>query len=89
MVGSPALGICSVAAGRLHVYWHLDLRLWDVAAASLILRQAGGVLTDAQGGSWLHSDGGYIASNNIVHGWTHRCLQQVFEHWKAVGGTSS
>lgn len=79
VMGAPALGICNVAAGRLHAYWHLDLKVWDVAAASLILRRAGGTLTDAYGGSWLYSDGGYIASNGVVHGWTMRCLQQVFE----------
>ena len=47
--------------------------------AALILTRAGGTLTDDHGASWLFSKGGYIASNNIVHGWTHRCLQQVFE----------
>jgi myo-inositol-1(or 4)-monophosphatase len=31
-MGSPALGICNVAAGRLHAYWHLDLKIWDIAA---------------------------------------------------------
>jgi myo-inositol-1(or 4)-monophosphatase len=79
-MGSPALGMCSVAAGRLHAYWHLDLKIWDVAAASLILRKAGGTLTDAYGASWLYSDGGYIASNSVIHGWTLRAMQQVFAH---------
>lgn len=78
-MGSPALGLCNVAAGRLHAYWHLDLRIWDIAAASVILRRAGGTLTDSTGASWLHGNGGYIASNSIIHGWTLRCLQQTFE----------
>jgi myo-inositol-1(or 4)-monophosphatase len=77
-MGSPALGVCNVAAGRLHAYWHLDLKIWDVAAASLILRKAGGTLTDAYGASWLYSDGGYIASNGVIHGWTLRAMQQIF-----------
>ncbi|MFN8524691.1 MAG: inositol monophosphatase [Chloroflexota bacterium] len=76
-MGSPALGLCYVAAGRLHAYWHLDLRIWDVAAASLILQRAGGTLTDANGVSWLHSDGGYIASNSIIHGWVLRTITAV------------
>ena len=75
--GSPALGLCYVAAGRLHAYWHLDLKIWEIAAASLILTQAGGILTDAKGMSWLHSDGGYIASNDVIHGWLLNCVQAV------------
>lgn len=77
LMGSPALGISNVAAGRLHAYWHLDLKIWDIAAASLILQRAGGVLTDAQGNTWLYSDGGYIASNSVIHGWTLNCIQAV------------
>ncbi|MBI3733039.1 MAG: hypothetical protein HY259_06220, partial [Chloroflexi bacterium] len=46
VMGSPALGLCYVAAGRTHAYYHTDLRLWDVAAASVILGESGGILTD-------------------------------------------
>jgi fructose-1,6-bisphosphatase/inositol monophosphatase family enzyme len=49
------------------------------AAAALILTRAGGTLTDEYGNSWLHSPGGYIASNSVIHGWTMRCLQRVLE----------
>ena len=78
-MGSPALGLCNVAAGRLHAYWHMDLKVWDVAAASLIVQRAGGTLTDADGVSWLYSNGGYIASNSVIHGWTLRCIQAVLK----------
>jgi myo-inositol-1(or 4)-monophosphatase len=68
-IGSPALGLCYVAAGRLHGYSGLDLRPWDVAPAGVILQNAGGVLTNFAGSSWYHSpDGGYVASNSIIHG---------------------
>ena len=77
LMGSPALGICYVAAGRTHLYWHLDLTIWDVAAPGLILEQAGGVLTDRDGNSWLYSDGGYIGSNNVIHGWALTCIKSV------------
>jgi myo-inositol-1(or 4)-monophosphatase len=77
--GSPALGLCYVACGRLHAYWALDLKIWDLAAAAVILIRAGGTLTDDHGASWLYSQGGYIASNSIIHGWTLRCLQRVLE----------
>jgi len=75
VMGSPALGICNVACGRTHAYWHLDLKIWDIAAAALILQRAGGVFTDAHGNTWLYSDGGYIATNAVIHGWTLNCIQ--------------
>jgi len=78
-MGSPALGLCNVAVGRTHAYWALELKIWDIAAASLILTRAGGTLTDEYGNSWLHSPGGYIASNSVIHGWTMRCLQRILE----------
>ena len=78
-MGSPALGLCNVAAGRLHAYWALELKIWDIAAAALILSRAGGTLTDDHGNSWLYSGGGYIASNSVIHGWTMRCLQRILE----------
>jgi myo-inositol-1(or 4)-monophosphatase len=68
MLGSPALGLSYVAAGRLHAYFHYDLRLWDVAAAAVILQEAGGVLTDITGASWLFSRGGYLATNGALTG---------------------
>ena len=78
-MGSPALGLANVAAGRLHAYWHMDLSIWDVAAASIILQRAGGVLTDINGNSWLHSEGGYIATNGVIHGWLLNCIQSVLQ----------
>ena len=75
--GSPALGLCYVAAGRRHAYWHLDLKIWDVAAASVILERAGGVLTDARGMTWLYSDGGYVATNNVVHNSLLNCIRPL------------
>src|SRR3984893_15818283 len=74
-IGSPALALCYVAAGRLHGYSALDLRPWDVAPAAVILQSAGGVVTNFSGSSWYHSpDGGYVASNAIIHG---RLLQSA------------
>jgi myo-inositol-1(or 4)-monophosphatase len=79
VMGSPALGLCGVAAGRLHAYWHLDLNIWDIAAASLILEQAGALLTDVHGMSWIHSDGGYLATNIVVHNYTMNCIKPFLD----------
>jgi myo-inositol-1(or 4)-monophosphatase len=77
IMGSPALGMCYVAAGRLHAYWTFDARPWDIAAASLIVTGAGGLITDAEGGSWLHSDGSYVAANPASHNWALQGLKWV------------
>ena len=75
VIGSPALGLCYVAGGRLHGYSALDLRPWDVAPGGVILTNAGGTLTNFSGSSWYYSpDGGYVASNSIIHG---RLLQSA------------
>ena len=88
LMGSPALGLCNVAAGRLHAYWHLDLKIWDIAAATLILQRSGGILTDAHGNTWLYSDGGYIATNGVIHGWTLNCIQAVLNLPRPGSGKS-
>ena len=85
-MGSPALGLCNVACGRMHAYWALDMKIWDLAAGGLILTRAGGTLTDDHGNSWLYSGGGYIASNSVIHGWTLRCLQRVLQKEKLPPG---
>ena len=79
MMGSPALGLCNVAAGRLHAYWHLDLRIWDIAAASLIVERAGGTLTDIHGMTWLYSDGGYVATNGVIQNSLLNCIRPLLE----------
>ena len=79
IMGSPALGLCYVAAGRIHAYWTLDAKPWDIAAACVILNQAGALITDAEGGSWLHSDGSYLAANPASHQWALRGLKFVLE----------
>jgi myo-inositol-1(or 4)-monophosphatase len=82
-LGSPALGMCYVAAGRLHAYFSLTLKTWDVAAAAVILQEAGGSLTDISGGPWHFSDGGYIASNGVVHGGMLRAIKPSLEIYAA------
>jgi myo-inositol-1(or 4)-monophosphatase len=49
-MGSSALNLCYVAAGRLDGYWAKDTKVWDVAAGWLLVREAGGVLTNLVGG---------------------------------------
>ena len=62
--GSAALDLCYVAAGRLDAFFELGLSKWDIAAGALIIREAGGRISDFHGG-----DGdGYLESGNVVAG---------------------
>src|SRR5690606_12620870 len=52
--GSAAYDLCCVAAGRLDGYYEINLKPWDLAAGALIVSEAGGLVTDMNGGSnWL------------------------------------
>ncbi len=65
--GSAALDLCYVAAGRFDGYWELKLRPWDMAAGVLILGEAGGRVSDLQGGPWHLKVPGLVASNGLIH----------------------
>jgi myo-inositol-1(or 4)-monophosphatase len=60
--GSAALDLCYVAAGRVDGFWELGLSKWDIAAGALIVREAGGRISDFRGGD------GYLESGNVVTG---------------------
>jgi myo-inositol-1(or 4)-monophosphatase len=49
-LGSAALNLCYIAAGRLDVYWATSVQAWDIAAGALIVREAGGIVTSIDGG---------------------------------------
>ena len=78
-LGSAALDLSYVAAGRLDGYWEKDLKPWDVMAGMLIAREAGGVVTDYQGGSYPQrlDRGRYVASNGKIHAEMLKILQLV------------
>jgi len=64
--GSAALDLAYVAAGRLDGYWEMALKLWDIAAGVLLVREAGGLICDPLGGEdYLHS-GDIVAANPAV-----------------------
>ncbi len=78
-LGSAALDLCYVAAGRLDGYWEKDLKPWDVMAGMLIAREAGGMVTDYQGNSNPQQldRGRYVASNGKLHAEMLQVLQSV------------
>jgi myo-inositol-1(or 4)-monophosphatase len=66
-MGSAAAEICYVAAGKTDAYFHDNLSPWDVAAATLILREAGGCATDLAGGDNCIFGKEFVASNRLIH----------------------
>lgn len=60
--GSAALDLCYVASGRVDGFWELGLAKWDVAAGALIVREAGGRISDYRGTD------GYLETGNVVAG---------------------
>jgi len=65
--GSAALDLCSVASGRFDGFWELKLKPWDVAAGSLIVTEAGGMVTDLSGGAFNLHDEEILATNGAIH----------------------
>jgi myo-inositol-1(or 4)-monophosphatase len=66
-LGSAAIDICWVAAGRMDGFWEASLKPWDTRAAALILEEAGGRVTGMDGQKW-NPDGGHIlATNGLIH----------------------
>ena len=66
-VGSAALDLCWVAAGRLDAYWEYGVKPWDTAAGALIVEEAGGRVSTYEGGVYPLDDPGIVASNGMVH----------------------
>ena len=65
--GSAALDLCFVACGRLDGFWELGLKTWDVAAGALIVREAGGIVTDFNGNELGMDTSRVLASNGLIH----------------------
>ncbi len=66
-MGSSSLGLAYVACGRVNLYFHRYLFPWDIASGLLLIREAGGKVTDWQGRPASFRDTEVIASNNQLH----------------------
>ena len=66
-LGSAALDLCYVAAGRFDGFWERKLQPWDVAAGALIVAEAGGQVTAMSGGRYGSREGSVLASNGLIH----------------------
>ena len=66
-LGSAALDLAYVAAGRFDAVWYLSLNAWDVAAGVLLVEEAGGRCSDLTGGPLRDPSHGMVASNSRLH----------------------
>src|SRR5262245_60431110 len=66
-LGSAAIDLCWVAAGRMDGFWESDLKPWDIAGGALIVAEAGGRVTGLEGQSFTSRGGHVLASNGYVH----------------------
>ena len=67
-IGSAALGLAYVAAGRGDAYVSLGCKLWDVAAGVIIISEAGAEISDISGKEWDFQSATLVAANKILHG---------------------
>jgi myo-inositol-1(or 4)-monophosphatase len=67
-LGSAAIDLCLVAKGAQDGHWETNLQAWDLAAGVLIIREAGGTVTNMAGGDFDLYDGAVLASNGAIHG---------------------
>jgi myo-inositol-1(or 4)-monophosphatase len=75
--GAAALDLAWVAAGRLDGYWERDLKPWDVAAGMILVREAGGFVSDCDGGADIFASASITAGNETMQKELVRVLKQA------------
>jgi myo-inositol-1(or 4)-monophosphatase len=65
-LGSASLDLAYVAAGRMDGFWETGLSAWDIAAGLLLIREAGGFVSDMDGGQDMLDNGSVVAGNEVI-----------------------
>ncbi|MBC8042246.1 MAG: inositol monophosphatase [Rhizobacter sp.] len=76
--GSAAIDLAYTACGRFDGFWEYNLNSWDIAAGALIVKEAGGIVTDFKGDENYLKSGHIIATNGKVHNWILEKIQKRF-----------
>ena len=76
-LGAAALDLAWVAAGRFDGFWESDLKIWDVAAGMLLVKEAGGFVTDFRGGDRAIERNEFLAANDAMHSKLHKMVAQA------------
>ena len=75
--GSAAIDLSYLATGRFDGFWEFKLHAWDVVAASLLVTEAGGKVTDFQGRPFNIYSGETLASNGLIHEEMIQAMQEI------------
>ena len=67
ILGSAAIQLAWVACGRMSAYFETDMNVWDVAAGSLLVQEAGGAVSDVWGKPYLLTTRSFVCSNGAIH----------------------
>ncbi len=78
--GSAALDLANVASGRYDAFWELTLAPWDFSAGALLVREAGGVVTDLDGQPPPLASSAIVAGNPAMHRWLLQLLNSDLEN---------
>ena len=75
--GAAALDLAWIAAGRLDGYWERDIKPWDMAAGLILVREAGGFVSDCDGGDDMFAKGHIVAGNETIQKEILRVLKEA------------
>ena len=66
-LGEAALDLAYVSSGKIDGFWENDLNLWDVSAGVLLIKEAGGRVTEPRGNNWTTKSRDILVSNTLIH----------------------
>jgi myo-inositol-1(or 4)-monophosphatase len=82
-LGSAAIDLCYVAAGRMDGFWERDLKPWDVAGGALLVRESGGTVSNFRGEDFTSRGHDVVATNGRIH---QAMLDVIATHQRTGGG---
>ncbi len=80
-LGSAALDLCYVAAGRFEGFWEQKLHPWDIAGGALLVQEAGGSVSGLDGSPYSSRGGSVLATNGHVHQEMLRTIRDFQQEW--------
>ena len=66
-LGAAALDLAYVSSGKIDGFWERDLNLWDISSGVLLVKEAGGKITDLDGKKWTTNSRDIVVSNSLIH----------------------
>ena len=66
-LGSAALDLAYVSSGKMDGFWERDLNLWDICSGVLLVKEAGGKISEPDGNKWSSKSRDILVSNSLIH----------------------